>query len=132
MPKYFRYFVIISPWKRGWPFIWIKLASPSHKNALCQVWLKLALWFWRRKWKCEKFMDRWTDGPSDWQMDRQSDSCITPWTLFTESMMNINQIFTCCGRAFTVTGTWWDQWNTNNRYCIYLIKVAQEISYHSG
>ena len=26
-----------------------KLESPSHKNALCQVWLKLAEWFWRKK-----------------------------------------------------------------------------------
>ena len=24
-------------------------------NALCQVWLKLVQWFWRRRWKCEKF-----------------------------------------------------------------------------
>ena len=27
-----------------------KLASPSPKDALCQVWLKLAQWFWRRRW----------------------------------------------------------------------------------
>ena len=103
---YFRNFVLISPWKRAWPFIWTsllpllprmlcakfgwnwpsgsgdflkfvnvflqfrnyhplekggalhlnKLESPSHKNALCKVWLKLARWFWRRRWKCEKFM----------------------------------------------------------------------------
>ena len=26
-----------------------KLESPSHKDALCQVWLKLAKWFWRRR-----------------------------------------------------------------------------------
>ena len=104
---YFRYFVIISNWKRVWPFIWkktwipitkdtlcfvwMKLAqwfwrrrilnfvnvfslfcnylhleksgalhlnkpeSPSPKDALCQVWLKLAQWFWRRRWKCERF-----------------------------------------------------------------------------
>ena len=26
-----------------------KLESPSPKDALCQVWLKLAQWFWRRK-----------------------------------------------------------------------------------
>ena len=26
-----------------------KLESPSPKNVLCQVWLKLAQWFWRRK-----------------------------------------------------------------------------------
>ena len=32
-----------------------KLESPSSKGALCQVWLKLAQWFWRRRWKCEKF-----------------------------------------------------------------------------
>ena len=25
-----------------------KLESPSPKDALCQVWLKLAKWFWRR------------------------------------------------------------------------------------
>ena len=27
---------------------------PLPNDALCQVWLKLALWFWRR-WKCGKF-----------------------------------------------------------------------------
>ena len=32
-----------------------KLESPSYKDASCQVWLKLAQWFWRRRWKCEKF-----------------------------------------------------------------------------
>ena len=26
-----------------------KLESPSSKDALCQVWLKLAQWFWRRR-----------------------------------------------------------------------------------
>ena len=39
-----------------------KLESPSPKDAVCQVWLKLAQWFWRRRWKCEKFTDRWTVG----------------------------------------------------------------------
>ena len=33
----------------------------STKDALCQVWLKLAQWFWRRSQKCEKF----TDGHKD-------------------------------------------------------------------
>ena len=32
-----------------------KLQSPSPKDALCLVWLKLAQWFWRRRRKCEKF-----------------------------------------------------------------------------
>ena len=26
-----------------------KLESPSPKDALCQVWLKFAQWFWRRR-----------------------------------------------------------------------------------
>ena len=26
-----------------------KLESPSHKDALCPVWLKLAQWFWGRR-----------------------------------------------------------------------------------
>ena len=98
---YFRYFIIISPWKRAGPFIctnlnplhpgilcaklgwnWpsssqqekkilkiesvalhlFKLVSPSPKDTLCQVWLKLAQWFWRRRWKCEQFPDRQTYG----------------------------------------------------------------------
>ena len=46
---YFHYFVIISPWKRAGPFNLNKLESPSPKDALCQVWLKLAQWSWRRR-----------------------------------------------------------------------------------
>ena len=30
-----------------------KLQSPSPKDTLCQVWFKLAQWFWRRRWKGE-------------------------------------------------------------------------------
>jgi hypothetical protein len=37
-------FTIISPWRRVIPFL-----SPSPKDDLCQVWLKLAKWFWRRR-----------------------------------------------------------------------------------
>ena len=40
--KYFRYFVIISPWLN-------KLESHLPNNALCRVWLKLAQWYWRRR-----------------------------------------------------------------------------------
>ena len=42
-----------------------KIKSPSSKNALYQVWLKLALWFWRRTWKCEKFMKTPTTTTTD-------------------------------------------------------------------
>ena len=38
---YFRYLIIISPWK--------KAESQSPKDDLCQVWLKLPHWFWRRR-----------------------------------------------------------------------------------
>ena len=35
--------------------------SPSPKDSLCQVWLKMAQWFLRRRWKCEKFTDGQTE-----------------------------------------------------------------------
>ena len=41
-----------------------KLEFPPPKDALCQVWLKLAQWFWRR-WKSGKFTGRWTDRQTD-------------------------------------------------------------------
>ena len=50
-----------------------KLESPSPKDALCQVWLKLAQWFWRKRWKCEKFTDGRTDGRTDRQRDGQTE-----------------------------------------------------------
>ena len=37
------------PFEKGWGLHLNKLISPSHKNALCQVWLKLAQWFWIRR-----------------------------------------------------------------------------------
>ena len=43
------------PWEKASALQLNKLESPSPKNTLCQVWLKLAQWFWRRRWKCEKF-----------------------------------------------------------------------------
>ena len=47
-------FAIISPLKGRCPLFeetWI----PFTKDALCQVWLKLAQWLWWRRWKCDKF-----------------------------------------------------------------------------
>ena len=43
------------PLEKGGTFHLHKLESPSPRDALYQVWLKLAQWFWRRRWKCEKF-----------------------------------------------------------------------------
>ena len=49
LSMYFHYFVIISPWKKGGALHLNKLESPSPKDALCRDWLKLAQWFWRRR-----------------------------------------------------------------------------------
>ena len=46
---YFRYFVIISPLEKGRALYLKKLESPSTNEALNQVFLKLALWFCRRR-----------------------------------------------------------------------------------
>ena len=46
---YFHYFLIISPWKRAGPFFWTNL-NPLYSRMFCaKVWLKLAQWFWRRR-----------------------------------------------------------------------------------
>ena len=60
------------PLEKGGALHLNKLESPSPKDALCQVWLKLAQWFWRRRWKCEKFTDRRTDRRTDGRTDRQT------------------------------------------------------------
>ena len=41
----FRYYL---PLEKGVAIHLNKIESPSPKDALCQVWLKLAQWFWRR------------------------------------------------------------------------------------
>ena len=53
----FRYYL---PLEKGETFPLNKLASSWPKDSLCQVWWKLARWFWRRRWKCERCMDRRT------------------------------------------------------------------------
>ena len=53
------------PLKKGGTLLLNKLETSSPKDVLCQVWLKLAQWFWRRRWKCEKFTYRQTDGQTD-------------------------------------------------------------------
>ena len=44
---YFQFFVIISPLKKV-KALFEETESPKPKDVLCQVWLKLAWWFWRR------------------------------------------------------------------------------------
>ena len=60
-------FVPILTWnvffgKRNWPFIWINL------NFLYPIMLCTKFgWFWKRRWKCEKF----TDGPITGQITKR-------------------------------------------------------------
>ena len=53
----FRHYLLL---KRNASLHLIKLEFPILKNALCLLLLKLAQWFWRNRWKCEKFTDRLT------------------------------------------------------------------------
>jgi hypothetical protein len=47
------FFCYYLPLERGNPLHLKKLESPLLKDDLCQIWLKLVQWFWRRsrKWK---------------------------------------------------------------------------------
>jgi hypothetical protein len=59
----FRYYL---PLEKGYPLPLNKFESPSHKDDLCQVWLKLVLWFWSRSQKCKSLQ-------TDRQTNRQTD-----------------------------------------------------------
>jgi hypothetical protein len=55
------------PLEKGNPLHLNNLESPPPKDDLCQVWLNLAQWFWRRSRKCKSLQtdgqtNRWTDG----------------------------------------------------------------------
>ena len=67
---YFRFFLIISPWKREGPFIWTNL-NPLHPRMLCAKFG----WNWPSgSWeevKNRKSLQ--TDGQTDGQTDRQTD-----------------------------------------------------------
>ena len=39
------------PWKNEWPLHLNKVESHSPRNVFCQVWLKLAKWFWIKVFK---------------------------------------------------------------------------------
>jgi hypothetical protein len=52
---HFRYYL---PLEKGNPLHLNKLETPPPKDDLCQVWLKLAQWFWRSR-KCKSLQ---TDG----------------------------------------------------------------------
>ena len=66
---YFHYFLIISPWKRAWPFIWTNL-NPHHPRILC------AKFGWN--WPCCSWEEvqnvkcLQTDGQTDGRTDRRT------------------------------------------------------------
>jgi hypothetical protein len=45
----FSLYLYYLPLERGYPLSLSKLKSPLPKDDFCQVWLKLAQWFWRRR-----------------------------------------------------------------------------------
>jgi hypothetical protein len=51
--------LLLSAFGEGWS---PSFETPSPKNDLCQVWLKLAQWFWRRRRKCKNLQ---TDARTD-------------------------------------------------------------------
>ena len=77
----FRYYL---PLEKGGALHLNKLESPLPKDALFQVWLKLAQWFWRRRWKCEKF----TDGQTDRQTTDDNWSDKVTWAFSSGELKN--------------------------------------------
>ena len=61
----FSLFPYYLPLEKGVALHLNKFESPLPKDALCQVWLKLAQWFLRRSRKYEKFTDGRTDRQTD-------------------------------------------------------------------
>jgi hypothetical protein len=62
----FLLFCYYLPLEKGDPLHLNNLETPLPKDDLCQVWLKLAQWFWRRSQKCESLQ---TDGQTDRRTD---------------------------------------------------------------
>ena len=63
--KVFSLFRNYVPIGNGWGPSLNKLEFSTPKDAPCQVWLKLAEWFWRRRWNCEKFTKTTTTTTTD-------------------------------------------------------------------
>jgi hypothetical protein len=83
----FLLFFYYLPLEIGYPLRLNKLEFPPPKDDLCQVWLKLAQWFWRRSKKCKSLQ---TDGQTDRRQDRQMDA--GQWVIRKahELKMNLN------------------------------------------
>ena len=110
-----------------------KLEFPSPKDTLCQVWLKLAQWFWRRRWKCEKFTDRQTDGQTNGQTtdDRWSEKLT--WAFSSGELKSLSHSHIVYNLKFFVhlkVESWF--MNTRNRLsawcclCIHILCIMSQ------
>ena len=61
LSMYFWYFLLTSPWKKTWPFVWKKKNKQKIWFIFMQcVKLKLVRWFCRRRWKSDYLTNRRT------------------------------------------------------------------------
>ena len=65
------------PLEKGVVLHLYKLEPPSPKDVSCEVRLKLAQRSCRKRWKCEKFTDGWTEGR--WTTGDQKSSLRLRW-----------------------------------------------------
>ena len=64
----FSLFLKYPPLEKDGALLLNKLEPPSSKDALCQVWLKLAQWFWKEDENAKSLQ---TDVQTDGQTDRR-------------------------------------------------------------
>ena len=60
LTMYFRYFIIICPWKKVGLFIWINL-NPCHPRCFVPCLVEIGPVVLEKKWKCEQFTTTTTD-----------------------------------------------------------------------
>ena len=109
--------------EKGRALYFNKLESPSPKDALCQVWLKLAQWFWRRRslwqlqwpqqqqrWTTDKFWSEkltWAFGSGELKIHNYTRTLVTKIievvSTFVSSFVKIEIPFT----QFQLKMPWW-------------------------
>ena len=89
-------------------FILNKLESPTLQNALCQVWLKLALWFLKRRCKCTKVTDRREDRQTEkWTTHNRQSENLT-WAF---SFSELKKSYSLLSNLVSWKESWWS-WDT--------------------
>ena len=106
--------------KKVWPFIWINM-DLFYPSMLCAKFGRnsLAQWFWRRRWKCEKFTDnrQTCDRKSSGELER-IDGTVEPAYLR----------FSCCQSTFLhwVNVFWYPHTVIDSKYMYLLNKIEYE------